>query len=199
MESKLKLKEFCHVATNIDDDNFVGIKGNNNSIKAFFPIGYQLPDKNEKIRNDIKRLIEVLEEYDKMAETLQKPIFESEQKVVFPMSSYINIINFYLSFGYYIETTKTYKTSTRGKINWNKTFKRVQPTVVKNGSFVYMKYITKSSSPNRQKIITKIHEYCVYSAFKKLGWIFFDHKPRKPTIKFNRNLFIYVLKEELLT
>ena len=53
------LKMHCHINTNEDGYRFVGIKVDSDNAMVYFPIGYQLPEKDNEIRTDIKHLIQV--------------------------------------------------------------------------------------------------------------------------------------------
>ena len=61
--SEFNIKDHCHVNTNEDGDRFVGIKADTDDAMVYFPIGYQLPDEDKAIRNDIRHLIQVLSEF----------------------------------------------------------------------------------------------------------------------------------------
>lgn len=54
--SEFNIKDHCHVNTNEDGDRFVGIKADTDDAMVYFPIGYQLPDEDKAIRNDIRHL-----------------------------------------------------------------------------------------------------------------------------------------------
>lgn len=198
MTSKISIKDRCHVNTNEDGDTFVGIKADTEDAIVYFPAGYQLPDNETDIRRDIKTLFNVLGEYtEKKDRVLQMKKFEIAQSVDFPINAYLEVINYYLNYEYYTETENIYKTAPKGKTDWAKTFKNQKPLVQQNGSFVYTQMTVKASTPNESKLITKIHKYCVYECFDKIGWLYVPNMPEQPDIEFNKNLFVNVLNDKL--
>ena len=52
METKMTqsdiLKKYCRVANNLDDDRFVGIRGDASGISVYFPLGYQLSENDSE-------------------------------------------------------------------------------------------------------------------------------------------------------
>lgn len=73
MDLKKNLRERCHVNTNDDGDRFVGVKADSDDAVIYFPIGYQLPDNDDDLRNDINNLFGVLAVFmkeDKVIESL---------------------------------------------------------------------------------------------------------------------------------
>lgn len=198
MTSKINIKDRCHVNTNEDGDTFVGVKADTEDAKVYFPIGYQLPENEAEIRRDIKTLFNVLGEYtEKKDRVLQMKKFEIIQPVDFPINAYLEVINYYLNYEYYTETENIYKTASKGKTDWSKTFKNQKPLVQQNGSLVYSQMTVKASTPNESTLITKIHKYCVYESFDKIGWLYLHNLPEKSDIVFNKNLFVNVLNDKL--
>ncbi|MFC4770609.1 LlaJI family restriction endonuclease [Enterococcus hermanniensis] len=198
MTSKISIEERCHVNTNEDGDTFVGIKADTEDAVVYFPVGYQLSENETEIRRDIKNLFKVLGEYtEKKDRVLQMKKFEIAQSVDFPINAYLEVINYYLRYEYYTETENIYITSTKGKTDWSKTFKKQKPLVQQNGSFVYTQMTVKASTLNESKLITKIHKYCVYECFDKIGWLYVPNMPEQPDIEFNKSLFVNTLNDKL--
>ena len=84
---------------------------------------------------------------------------------------------------YYTEVDPIYKTASKGKQNWTRTVRDQVPLVQqKNGvsSFIYTEFTVKDVTPNDTKIITQINRFCVYEAFKKLGWLYVPYMPENP-------------------
>lgn len=198
MTSKINIKERCHVNTNEDGDTFVGVKADTEDAIVYFPTGYQLPENENDIRRDIKTLFNVLGEFtEKKDRVLQIKKFEIAQSVDFPINAYLEVINYYLNYEYHTETDNIYKTASKGKADWPRTFKKQKPFVQHNGSFVYTQMTVKGSTPNESKLITKIHKYCVYESFNKIGWLYVPNMPEQPDIEFNKNLFENILIDKL--
>lgn len=185
--SEFNIKDHCHVNTNEDGDRFVGIKADTDDAMVYFPIGYQLPDEDKAIRNDIRHLIQVLSEFTTRDDRLLAVNkFAAPQSVDFPINAYTSVIEYYFDIGgkYYVETEQTYKVAPTGKQDWARTARKQMPLVqCKNGvsSFIYTNFEVRSTTPNDTKLITLINKYCVYEAFERLGWLYVPYKPEKPS------------------
>ena len=180
------IKKHCHVNSNEDGDRFVGIKADSDNAMVYFPIGYQLPETDNEIRTDIKHLIQVLSEFTTSEDRLiAVNKFAAPQSVDFPINAYKNVIEYYFSIGgkYYIEVEPTFKTSATGKQDWPRTVRNQVPLVQQKGgisSFIYTEFTVRATRPNDSKQITQINRFCVYEAFKKLGWLYVPYMPEQP-------------------
>ena len=180
------IKKHCHINSNEDGDRFVGIKADSENAMVYFPIGYQLPETDGEIRTDIKHLIQVLSEFTtKDDRLLAINKFAAPQSVDFPINAYRNVIEYYFSIGgtYYVEKEQVYITASSGKQDWARTTRKQMPLVQNvNGvsSFVFTQFEVRSSAPNDSKEITQINRFCVYEAFKRLGWLYVPYMPEEP-------------------
>lgn len=180
------IREQCHVNSNEDGDRFVGIKVDSTQAMVYFPLGYQLPDTDSEIRTDIRHLIHVLSEFTtKNERLLAVNRFDAPQNVEFPINAFKSVIEYFLSIGgkYYVETELIYKTATKGNQDWPRTVRKQMPLVQsKNGvnSFIYTNFVVRSSTPNDMKLITQVNRYCVYAAFKRLGWLYVPYTIEEP-------------------
>lgn len=180
------IRKNCHVNSNEDGDRFVGIKADSDNAMVYFPIGYELPETDNEIRTDIKHLIQVLSAFTtKNDRLLALNRFAAPQSVDFPINAYKGIIEYYFSIGgkYYVETDATYKTAATGSQDWTRTVRNQMPLVQsKNGvsSFIYTNFVVRSVTPNDTKLITQINRYCVYEAFRRLGWLYVPYMPEEP-------------------
>ena len=111
----------------------------------------------------------------------------------------MTVITDYMTRSYYTETEQEFVTSNSGKIDWRRTVKRHRPIIQSNGSPIYTKFEVRSYTPNDNTWITRVHEYCVYEAFQKLGWLFTSESPREPQLKLegNKNMFIGVIRDKM--
>ena len=198
IDKSKSLKERCHIDTNEDGDSFVGVKADSNEAVVYFPVGYQLPDNEQEVRSDIKHLFGLLAAYTQREDrVLHMRKFEAPQSVDFPIKAYLDIIEYYMTLGnYYMETEAIFKTDTRGKTDWSKTIKRNVPQI-QGDSIVYLKRTVRDSRPNANNLITEINKYCVYQSFERLGWLYTSDMPPKPSIEFDKNLFLPVLRKKL--
>lgn len=170
----------------VDGDRFVGIKADSDNAMVYFPIGYELPETDSEIRTDIKHLIQVLSEFTtKDDRLLAINKFAAPQTVDFPINAYKSVIEYYFSIGgtYYVEKEQVYITAPTGKQDWARTARKQMPLVQsRNGvsSFVFTQFEVRSSTPNDTKEITQINRFCVYEAFKRLGWLYVPYMPEEP-------------------
>lgn len=180
------LRDHCHVNSNEDGDRFVGIKADSDNAMVYFPIGYELPETDVEIRTDIKHLIQVLSEFTtKDDRLLALNRFAAPQSVDFPINAFKSVIEYFFSIGgkYYVETDATYKTAATGNQDWPRTVRNQMPLVQsKNGvsSFIYTNFVVRSVTPNDTKLITQVNRYCVYEAFKRLGWLYVPYTIEEP-------------------
>ncbi|MCL1986438.1 MAG: LlaJI family restriction endonuclease [Firmicutes bacterium] len=191
------LRKICHISTNENGDNFVGIKVDKNGIFVHFPLGYDLPTSNNEqvLRRDIVNLISVISEYRQSSKFAEENF--TAQNSNFPVNAYITLITDFLQRSYYTETEQKYTTSTAGKIHWNRTIRKHKPLLQSDGSPVYTQFETRQFASNTQNLITQIHEFCVFAAFQKLGWLFSAEMPRKPQLRLNKPLFASVIRQKL--
>ncbi|MGO2125256.1 LlaJI family restriction endonuclease [Psychrobacter sp.] len=200
------LSAICRNATNTDGDEFVGIKFNWNEhdssfdIAITFPLGYRIGEDNETVRNDILTLVSTLHTYeDHESASLNQDNTSTATNYTFPIQAYIDVMYDYLDRGgYYVEQDEIYISSNSGRVNWNRTIRHERPIMQKNG-VVYLNMQVKKHNETDRNLITEISKYCVYESFLKLGWLYKYSLPPKPTITFNKNLFLSVLREKLAT
>ena len=189
------LREFCSVC-NYADDGFIGIRYQDGRPHVSFPRGYSLSDEDEAVRKDILCLIAVLQRFSRQREGDGRT-GAGEETLSFPILSYQYVINDFLAHGYYAEQEVEYRQSDSGKANWKRTIQQVQPQL-DNGNIVYLNFIAKRSV-TASNIITRIHEFCVYESFSKLGWLYLSSAflPPKPSFRFNRRIYLSALNDAL--
>ena len=189
------LKEWCSVC-NFADDGFIGISFRDGFPHVSFPRGYTLSEDDDDIRKDILGLITVLQRFGNQHEGNNR-IGDGEDQISFPILSYQYVIKDFIAHGYYTEHEVEHRLNDRGKINWKRTIQQIQPQV-DNDNVVYLSFITKRSI-NKANILTRIHEFCVYESFSKLGWLYLStgYLPKKPSLRFNRRLFLATLNDAL--
>ncbi|MBY6915760.1 LlaJI family restriction endonuclease [Clostridium botulinum] len=190
------IRDKCFVNTNYDNDTFVGIKCINGNISINFPLGFNISGDNTELRKDIILLISTLAANTKRKQSEILGQIRKYEETDFPIQAYMFIISDYYVRGYYKEREVQHAVSKNGKINWNRTIKTQKPYVQGNEVY-YLDFVTKKNTINENELITLVHEYCVYNSFEKIGWLFTKNMPAKPKIKFNRKLFISVIKDKI--
>ena len=178
----ISLRQMCHVNENGEGDSFVGVKADTEGMTVYFPIGYELPEDDDTLRIDVHNLFGVLATFMKEDSHVESPNYSDPVSVDFPMHAYIQVIRNFLNTGhYYIETEAQYATATKGVPDWPRTFKDQMGLVQKNGSIIFTKMTVRQQTPNANKKITQIHQYCVHEAFSKMGAIYVSFVPEKPS------------------
>ncbi len=191
--NKKTLWERCRISTNKENDLFVGIKLEEKDISITFPLGYDCSVcEDDLLRKDIVSLITVLQKVEKSGTIPSSLEVKDSSLSNFPILSYQHIILDYLKNGYITEKEVLYNTGTKGKINWKHTIQKKKPHLC-NKDIIYLDFIVKRNILSNDAVLTKIHEFCVYESFVKLGWLFTEMLPQKPRIQFNKKKFISFL------
>lgn len=180
------------------DDDFVGLKFVGGNPRVFFPRGFQLSSDEKQLRRDILSLLATIGKFTDRREGERNTNSKDGEFLSFPILSYQYIIYDFLAHGYYIEKEPRYVESPKGIISWKRTIQKEKPEF-DAGNLVYLNFVVKTSRNNDNNLISKIHEYCVYESFEKLGWLYLSTEalPQKPRIKVNRGQFLAVLRQEL--
>lgn len=196
--SSFSLFDACSYNASLSEkDYFVGIKYENESLKIHFPLGYKRASTEEELKKDVLNLIGVLSSLSDANESfIQNQKIAHNENVVFPIHAYLYLIKDFLTNGYYCEKEVVYTKSSNGKANWAKTARHVKP-LLQDDSVFYTEFITRKVKHNENELISQIHQYCVWESFSKIGWLFSSFVPIKPRIKFNKSLFLSIIKTKL--
>ena len=203
--SDYSIKDKCKINTNFGDENFVGIKCQDGDIQITFPLCFNIPENineneaysDKELRKDILLLLSVIQSTIGHSDSeLLKNDAKEFRSVKFPLQAYMYLIQDFFARGYYMEREMQHKVAKRGKIDCNRTIKQLKP-VVQDGNAYYLDFIVRKSAIKENELITLVHEYCVYDAFCKIGWLYTGYQPAKPRLKYNRNLFNSVVMEKL--
>ena len=191
-----QLNDKCFVNTNIEADTFVGIKCEKGDFSVHFPLGFEYSNDEKELRKEILLLINTIASTVGHRESAIKDESASYNATEFSIQACMHIIYDFYNRGYYVEREQQHKVAKQGKINWNRTIKTQKPYVQENKVF-YLDFVVNKNQINENELITLVHEWCVYDAFEKVGWLFTRSMPEKPRIKFNKKLFLGVLKTKL--
>lgn len=185
--TSFNLRDACHVNTNEEGDNFVGVKADQDKAVVYFPLGYNLPEDDRQLRRDIRMLFGILSTFcDREDRMLKGSKFVQAHPVDFPIQAFLDVLDYYMDNNgkYYVETEKRYKTDNKGKIDWRRTA-RNQRAFIKNGQPIYTKFDVEYQSPLENELITKIHKLCVYIAYQRLGWLYTNQQIPNPAVDIN--------------
>lgn len=198
MEQELNLRERCHVDRNGTGDRFVGVRVDADRAAVCFPMGYRLPEREEEIRQDILRLLDILSAFDdarKGVVAADRP--KAPQRVNFPVNAYLSLIRRFLEQGsYYAERETVRKRADRGRIDWGASLKRNVAFFQEDGSPFFDRYTVRGSLPNENALLTKVHRFCVYESFRTLGWLFTSYMPPDPHMEKDTERFLYTLRKK---
>jgi hypothetical protein len=184
------------------DKSFVGIKIEDNRPKIYFPMGYRASKPPEDIcKQDFYQLIAVLND-----KSLQSYFSEEDLKksqLDFPFYAYLSVLQYYLDFGYFVESDTIYKKGFSGKISWPRTIKRIKPQVVKDeeGRYqvVYLNLITRKTSYREDNLITLVHKFCVKESARLIGLLYgvSENEVEEPELIFDYELFAEVIQDKI--
>ena len=184
------------------DKSFVGIKIEDNRPKIYFPMGYRASKPPEDIcKQDFYQLIAVLND-----KSLQSYFSEEDLKksqLDFPFYTYLSVLQYYLDFGYFVESETIYKKGFSGKINWPRTIKRIKPQVVKDeeghDQVVYLNLITRKTSCREDNLITLVHKFCVKESARLIGLLYgvSENEVEEPELIFDYELFAEVIQDKI--
>ena len=188
------------------DKLFVGIKIEDSQPRIYFPMGYRTAKPSEDIcKQDFYRLVAVLSNT-----SLQSYFSEDDLKksqLDFPFYAYLAVLQYYLDFGYFVESETIYKKGFSGKISWPRTIKKIKPQVVKNEDdpshiryqVVYLNLITRKTSYREDNLITLVHKYCVKEAARLIGPLYSisENEVEEPELLFDYELFAEVIQDKI--
>ena len=212
-------KEFCVFRDGTseqslkEDDLFVGVKIVKTEEpykfepRIYFPRGYR-PDlslnadeKDVELKADFFRLLSII------SDTLEQNVFadgeKDDKKIDFPIHAFFSVLQYYLDFGYFVETERIYKKGYSGKINWSKTIKNIKPQVIQDEdgryNLVYLDLIARRTNYKEDNLITLIHKFCTYEAAKTVGPLLgiSEDDLEMPEIEFDYELFAETLKDKI--
>ena len=184
------------------DKSFVGIKIEDNRPKIYFPMGYRASKPSEDVcKRDFYQLIAVLND-----KSLQSYFSEEDLKksqLDFPFYAYLSVLQYYLDFGYFVESETIYKKGFSGKISWPRTIKRIKPQVVKDEEgrhqVVYLNLITRKMSYREDNLITLVHKFCVKESARLIGLLYgvSENEVEEPELIFDYELFAEVIQDKI--
>mgnify|MGYP002624115744 CR=1 FL=1 len=194
------LKDFCKVASAQDDGDFVGVNFDGKEFKVVFPIGYRIESDSTdaELRKGIRALLHSFAHTQSVESDFASPrAFHSNgESMPFPIHTYLHVVRYFLSYGYYREQETIYRDHGGGKIHWGRTIKQVKPQVV-DANVVYLTQMRRKSFADDRSLIARVFHYCAWRSFNELGCILYDVSVPKPDIEFNESLFESVIHDAL--
>lgn len=150
----------------VDKSNsFVGIKIDEGIVKVFVPKVFR---EDEDWKKDIRLFLKSIEiAKTKNTENINKGLNNTDN--VWPIDSYLWLINDYLENGLYYNREKKISCSNSGKIEWKRTLQQVP--IYSDGNIIYDQLITSKMTPAND-MITHIYKLCLRQSIDKIGWLF---------------------------
>ena len=184
------------------DKSFVGIKIENDRPKIYFPMGYRASKPSEDIcKQDFYQLIAVLNDKSLQSYFTEEDLKKSQ--LDFPFYAYLSVLQYYLDFGYFVESETIYKKGFFGKISWPRTVKRIKPQVVKDeeghDQVVYLNLITRKTSYREDNLITLVHKFCVKESARLIGPLYgiSENEVEEPELLFDYELFAEIIQDKI--
>ena len=184
------------------DKSFVGIRIEDNQPKIYFPMGYRASKPPEDIcKRDFYQLIAVLNDKSLQSYFTEEDLKKSQ--LDFPFYAYLSVLQYYLDFGYFVESDTIYKKGFSGKISWPRTIKRIKPQVIKDKEgrhqVVYLNLITRKTSYREDNLITLVHKFCVKEAAQLIGPLYgiSEDEVEEPELLFDYELFADVIQDKI--
>ena len=150
----------------VDKSNsFVGIKIDEGIVKVFVPKVFR---EDEDWKKDVRLFLKSIEiAKTKNMENINKGSNNTDN--VWPIDSYLWLINDYLENGLYYNREKKISRSNSGKIEWKRTLQQVP--IYSDGNIIYDQLITSKMTPAND-MITHIYKLCLRQSIDKIGWLF---------------------------
>jgi hypothetical protein len=184
------------------DKSFVGIRIEDNQPKIYFPMGYRASKPPEDIcKRDFYQLIAVLNDKSLQSYFTEEDLKKSQ--LDFPFYAYLSVLQYYLDFGYFVESETIYKKGFSGKISWPRTIKRIKPQVVKDeeghDQVVYLNLITRKTSYREDNLITLVHKFCVKESARLIGPLYgvSENEVEESELLFDYDLFAEVIQDKI--
>ena len=146
-------------------NDFVGLRIENGEINVYVP---QVFRKEQNYKRDLLlflKSISLIGNPDK--EKVNKG--SNDTKDIWPINSYLWMIQDYLENGFYYNREKVYTNSLSGKVEWKKTLK--QMPIYSNGNIIYDKLVTSKMMASND-LIAQIYKLCLKQSVDKIGWIY---------------------------
>lgn len=146
-------------------NDFVGLRIENGEINVYVP---QVFRKDQNYKRDLLlflKSISLIGNPDK--EKVNKG--SNDTKDIWPINSYLWMIQDYLENGFYYNREKVYTNSLSGKVEWKKTLK--QMPIYSNGNIIYDKLVTSKMMASND-LIAQIYKLCLKQSVDKIGWIY---------------------------
>ncbi len=156
-------------ATGKIDNQFVGIKIANNQVEFHYPETYILSNDERELRRQLLAVLRTVSLAKTKTSDLSRYNTKHTNENVFPLASYLWIINDYLTYGRYENREKQYQSGAKGKINWKKTLH--SNPIISEKNIIYTNIVSEKKS-QIDNLLTEIYNYCVRKSVDSIGWLY---------------------------
>lgn len=173
-------------------NDFMGIKIDNDCMEVCVPKIFR-KNVDDKIYH--RELLRFLQSLSLAAMKADGQISDNDLVgEMWPIESYLWIINDFFENGYYFNREKKYYHDNKGKIDWRRTL-RTTP-IYSNGNIIYDKLVTSRITPSNDKI-TQIYKICLSISLKRIGWIYNYNFYVDVQQYMSNKMMIYLIQKEL--
>lgn len=179
-------------------NDFVGIKIDKDKLEIYVPQMFRKYKNSDQkyTRKTYRDLLLFLKSIN-IAKTIDHENIKDSnylQGDIWPIESYLWIIQDYIENGYYYNREKIYTKGKNGKIDWKRTMKLVP--IYSNGNIIYDRLITSKMSASND-IIAQIYKICLYQSVNRIGWAFnFNIFVDVNQVRSNKEM-IHIVQKEL--
>ena len=171
--------------------SYVGLKLENNVLKIYVPIGYEISEDKKTRKKETKKLFLLLAHKNSAGYERQ----QKNEKDDFNLIAAVNILNDYFRYGLYKESEKITTTHLKGKVNWKKTI-HANKTYLNNKNKYNTIYYNRINY-DAQKEIQAIQKIClrIISRVLDMYWniSFIDDIEKE----YSKNEMIEILSNEI--
>lgn len=172
-------------------NDFVGIKIRDKKVEVYIPQVFRIED----FKQDVLHFLRTIS----IGKNIEKNNLRNGSdslNEVWPIDSYLWIINDYIGNGYFFNREKQYFNRNDGKIEWKKTLRKIP--IFSDGNIIYDKFISSKSSATND-IVAQIYKLCLKQSIERLGWLLKFNFIVDIKQFYSTKEMISVIKKELLS
>ncbi|PAF55087.1 LlaJI family restriction endonuclease [Mycoplasmopsis agassizii] len=184
------LVEACRNFSGTKDDQFIGVKFEQNDLEIVFPYGYRIPRTEKDCKESIRSLISTFSLSQEMFVNNKTILTNNKNQEVIPFSDFFWLISDYLNNGSYMSRTTSERINTKGKINWKKT---LNSTTMFFGKKLFFQKIFVNKNNYYKSQLTDIHMHCLNISLSFVGFLYPGVYANKSSININRSNLAYYI------
>ncbi|MFV8829526.1 LlaJI family restriction endonuclease [Alkalihalobacterium sp. APHAB7] len=166
-------REICSLVGNKIKFKVTGLLIYNNTFIIIFPKSYKIPKAEKDLKENIQILLSVLIKYKNSAHLSLEEVNllggnngGNTESIITAYS----LINDYINNGLLMKEMRITSEKYNGNTNWSTTINKKNPLFT-GKSVIYTETVSRKTVRDRQNLLIKLHEYCVYKSVEKYGWL----------------------------